>query len=89
MELLTFNKLVRYHTRSSVGISKDLSAIEKGVIDNHKLRPKIIKEVKSGCVSLDYSQTFNFNNKFVLSNADCLEGHCSMCLISSSGLLHI
>ena len=40
-----------------MGIYRDLSTIEKGVIDNHELRPEKIKEVISGCVSLDNSHT--------------------------------
>ena len=49
----------------------------------------MIKETMSDCVSLDTNHNFNSSNKFSWRDAVMGEGHCSMCIVSSSGQLQI
>ena len=72
-----------------VVLSRDLSQKLKVVFENQDDKPEMMNDVISFCVSFESNQTFSSNKIFVLSEDVNGEGHCKICVVSSSGLLHI
>ena len=59
------------------------------MFENQDVRPDIMNADISICVSFESNQTFSSSKRLVLSEDVNGEGHCKICVVSSSGLLHI